>query len=170
MGGTPARGTALLDPARGLYKKASELSTLCGIDIGIIIFSPTDNPYFFFHPSMESVIERYRNPNHPPSDLARIVEGHTLTKILQLNKWLEEVQEWKAWCGDLHARLTSRIEELRNGVSGSLENAPIFPDPPSASTSYTAGGGIVGSDQFSGQYYYARPQGHDLFVAGSEPS
>ncbi|KAL0393893.1 UNVERIFIED_CONTAM: Agamous-like MADS-box protein [Sesamum latifolium] len=140
----------------GLYKKASELSTLCGIDVGIIIFSPTDNPYSFFHPSMESVMERYRNPDQPPSDLARIVEGHTRTRIVQLNKRLDEVQdtkelikeqekyldevdktrpkgwweqipvesldaqqvqEWKAWFGDLHARVTSRIEELRNGGS-----------------------------------------------------
>ncbi|KAK4389018.1 Agamous-like MADS-box protein [Sesamum angolense] len=206
----------------GLYKKASELSTLCGIDVGIIIFSPTDNPYSFFHPSMESVIERYRNPNQPPSDLARIVEGHTRTRIVQLNKRLDEVQDMKehvkeqekyldevdktrpkgwweqipveslnaqqvqeltAWFGNLHARVTSRIEELRNGGSGSLENAPILPDPrtassaivpsmyaqncvPSAGTSYAAAGGIVGSDQFSGQYYYAHPQGHDSFVAG----
>ncbi|KAL2236875.1 MADS-box transcription factor 17-like [Sesamum indicum] len=206
----------------GLYKKASELSTLCGIDVGIIIFSPTDNPYSFFHPSMESVIERYRNPNQPPSNLARIVEGHTRTRIVQLNKRLDEVQdmkelikeqekyldevdktrpqgwweqipveslnaqqvqEWKAWFGNLHARVTSRIEELTNGGSGPLENAPIFPDPPGASTtifpsiyaqnyvppagtSCAPGGGIIGSDQFSGQYYYAHPQGHDSFASG----
>ncbi|KAL0312206.1 UNVERIFIED_CONTAM: Agamous-like MADS-box protein [Sesamum radiatum] len=189
----------------GLYKKARELSTLCGIDVGVIIFSPTDNPYSFFHPSMESVIERYRNPDQPSSDLARIVEGHTRTRIVQLNKQLDEVQdmkelikeqekylnevdktrpkgwweqipveslnaqqvqEWKACFGDLHARVTSRIEELRNGGSGSLENASIFLDPPSDSTSYVAGGGIVGSDQFSGQYYYAQPQGHDSFADG----
>ncbi|KAL0393894.1 UNVERIFIED_CONTAM: Agamous-like MADS-box protein [Sesamum latifolium] len=205
----------------GLYKKASELSTLCGVDIGIIIFSPTDNPYSFFHPSMESVIERYRNPNQPQSDFARIVEAHTRTRIEQLNKRLDEVQdmkeqikerekyldeviktqpkgwweqpieslnaqqvkEWKAWFGDLHARVTSRIEELRNGGSGSLENAPVLSDPPSASTaiipsmfaqnyipsadtSYTPSGGIAEADQLPGQYYYASPQGQDPFVAG----
>ncbi|KAL0330150.1 UNVERIFIED_CONTAM: Agamous-like MADS-box protein [Sesamum radiatum] len=138
----------------GLYKKASELSTLCGVDIGVIIFSPTNNPYSFFHPSMESVVERYRNPDQPPTDLARIVEGHTRTRIEQLNKRLDEVldmkeqikerekyldevdktrpkgwweqpveslnaqqvKEWKAWFGELHARVTSRIQELTNGV------------------------------------------------------
>ncbi|XP_011082026.1 proline-rich extensin-like protein EPR1 isoform X2 [Sesamum indicum] len=206
----------------GLYKKASELSTLCGVDIGIIIFSPTNNPYSFFHPSMESVIERYRNPDQPPNDLARIVEGHTRTRIEQLNKRLDEildmkeqikerekyldevdktrprgwweqpieslnaqqVQEWKEWFGNFHAQVTSRIEELTNGGSGSLENAPIFPDPPSSSTtavpsmfppnyvppadtSSALGDGIAEVDQFSGQYYYAPPQGQDPFVVGS---
>ncbi|KAL2236876.1 UNVERIFIED_CONTAM: Agamous-like MADS-box protein AGL61 [Sesamum indicum] len=198
----------------GLYKKASELSTLCGVDIGIIIFSPTDNPYSFFHPSMESVIERHRNPNQPQSDFARIVEAHTRTRIEQLNKRLDEVQdmkeqikerekyldevdktrpkgwweqpieslnaqqvrEWKAWFGDLHARVTSRIEELKNGGSGSLGNAPIFPDPPSASTAIIPSmstqnyvppsGEIVEADQVPSQYYYASPQGQNPFVVG----
>ncbi|KAL0393892.1 UNVERIFIED_CONTAM: Agamous-like MADS-box protein [Sesamum latifolium] len=202
----------------GLYKKASELSTLCGVDIGVIIFSPTNNPYSFFHPSMESVVERYRNPDQPPNDLARIVEGHTRTRIEQLNKRLDEVldmkdqikerekyldevdktrpkgwweqpveslnaqqvKEWKAWFGELHARVTSRIEELTNGGSGSLENAPIFPDPPSSvpsmfpqnyvpsagTSSAPPGDGIGEADQFSGQYYYAPPQGQDPFFVG----
>ncbi|KAK4435712.1 Agamous-like MADS-box protein [Sesamum alatum] len=206
----------------GLYKKASELSTLCGVDVGIIMFSPTDNPYSFFHPSMESVIERYRNPNQPQSDFTRIVEAHTRTRIEQLNKRLDEVQdmkeqikerkrhldevdktrpkgwweqipveslnakqvqEWKAWFGNLHARVTSRIEELRNGGSGSLKNAPIFPNPHGASTtivpsqfaqkyvpptgtSYALGGGIAGDDQFPGKYYYAHLQGQDPFIVG----
>ncbi|KAL0323995.1 UNVERIFIED_CONTAM: Agamous-like MADS-box protein [Sesamum calycinum] len=205
----------------GLYKKASELSTLCGVDIGVIIFSPTNNPYSFFHPSMESVVERYRNPDQPPTDLARIVEGHTRTRIEQLNKRLDEVldmkeqikerekyldevdktrpkgwweqpveslnaqqvKEWKAWFGELHARVTSRIQELTNGGSGSgsLANAPIFPDPPSsvpsmfpqnyvppAGTSSAPGEGILDVDQFSGQYYYAPPQGQDPFVVGPD--
>ncbi|KAL0330917.1 UNVERIFIED_CONTAM: Agamous-like MADS-box protein [Sesamum angustifolium] len=205
----------------GLYKKASELSTLCGVDIGVIIFSPTNNPYSFFHPSMESVVERYRNPDQPPTDLARIVEGHTRTRIEQLNKRLDEVldmkeqikerekyldevdktrpkgwweqpveslnaqqvKEWKAWFGELHARVTSRIQELTNGGSGSgsLANAPIFPDPPSsvpsmfpqnyvppAGTSSAPGEGILGVDQFSGQYYYAPPQGQDPFAVGPD--
>ncbi|KAK4435713.1 Agamous-like MADS-box protein [Sesamum alatum] len=206
----------------GLYKKASELSTLCGVDIGIIIFSPTDNPYSFFHPSMESVVERYRNPNQPQSDVARIVEAHTRTRIEQLNQRLDEVldmkeqikerekyldevdktrpkgwweqipveslnaqqvQEWKAWFTDLHARVTSRIEELRNGGSGPLENAPIFPNPPNANTtivpgmfpqnyvppagtSDAPGGGVAGADQFPDQFYYALSQGQDPFTAG----
>ncbi|KAL0312207.1 UNVERIFIED_CONTAM: Agamous-like MADS-box protein [Sesamum radiatum] len=198
----------------GLYKKASELSTLCGVDTGVIIFSPTNNPYSFFHPSMESVVERYRNPDQPPND----VEGHTRTRIEQLNKRLDEVldikdqikerekyldevdktrpkgwwekpveslnaqqvKEWKAWFGELRARVTSRIEELRNGGSGSSENAPIFPDPPSsvpsmfpqnyvllAVTSSAPGDGIPEVDQFSGQYYYA-PAAEDQgpFVIG----
>ncbi|CAA0814982.1 Agamous-like MADS-box protein AGL61 [Striga hermonthica] len=47
---------------RGLLKKACELSTLCGVDLGIIIFSPTNNPFSLWNPSADSVVARYRNP------------------------------------------------------------------------------------------------------------
>ncbi|KAG8391160.1 hypothetical protein BUALT_Bualt01G0158900 [Buddleja alternifolia] len=79
----------------GLYKKASELCTLCGVDIGIIIFSPTGNPFSFFHPSMESVIDRHRNHNQQISDFARIVDAHTRGRIENLNKRLDEMLDLK---------------------------------------------------------------------------
>ncbi|KAL8058723.1 hypothetical protein ABFX02_03G038600 [Erythranthe guttata] len=106
----------------GLYKKASELSTLCGVDIGIIIFSPTDNPFSFFHPSMESVIDRFRNPNQPLSDYARVVEAHTRARIDNLNRRLDEIHEEKD-------RLKEREKELdeidRNRPKGWWEETPI---------------------------------------------
>ncbi|EYU22042.1 hypothetical protein MIMGU_mgv1a020547mg [Erythranthe guttata] len=106
----------------GLYKKASELSTLCGVDIGIIIFSPTDNPFSFFHPSMESVIDRFRNPNQPLSDYARVVEAHTRARIDNLNRRLDEIHEEKD-------RLKEREKELdeidRNRPKGWWEDTPI---------------------------------------------
>ncbi|MFQ6665701.1 hypothetical protein Gotur_032331 [Gossypium turneri] len=43
----------------GIYKKISELSTLCGGEILFIIFSPTRKPYSFGHPSVESVAKRF---------------------------------------------------------------------------------------------------------------
>ncbi|KAK4476959.1 hypothetical protein RD792_016129 [Penstemon davidsonii] len=48
----------------GLFKKASELSTLCGIEIAIIVFSPAGKVFSFGHPNVESVIDRFlaRNP------------------------------------------------------------------------------------------------------------
>ncbi|XP_072991544.1 agamous-like MADS-box protein AGL61 isoform X1 [Typha latifolia] len=42
----------------GLFKKASELSILCGAEIGIIVFSPAGKPFSFGHPSVGSVINR----------------------------------------------------------------------------------------------------------------
>ncbi|MFQ6664635.1 hypothetical protein Gotur_031688 [Gossypium turneri] len=38
-----------------IYKKISELSTLCGGEFLFIIFSPTGKLYLFGHPSIETV-------------------------------------------------------------------------------------------------------------------
>ncbi|XP_062013266.1 agamous-like MADS-box protein AGL61 [Rosa rugosa] len=48
----------------GLFKKASELCTLCGVEIVIIVFSPANKPFSFGHPSVESLISRFLTPSH----------------------------------------------------------------------------------------------------------
>ncbi|KAK1257854.1 Agamous-like MADS-box protein AGL62 [Acorus gramineus] len=41
---------------KGLFKKASELSLLCGAEIAIIVFSPSGKAYIFAQPSLDSII------------------------------------------------------------------------------------------------------------------
>ncbi|WMV51102.1 hypothetical protein MTR67_044487 [Solanum verrucosum] len=50
----------------GLSKKASELCTLCGVEIAIIIFSHSRKAYSFGYANVESINDRFlsRNP-HP---------------------------------------------------------------------------------------------------------
>ncbi|KAI9123936.1 hypothetical protein K1719_005236 [Acacia pycnantha] len=43
----------------GLFKKASELCTLCGVEIAMIVFSPANKAFSFGHPGVESIIDRY---------------------------------------------------------------------------------------------------------------
>lgn len=43
----------------GLFKKASELSVLCGAEISVVVFSPAGKVFSFGHPSVDSVIDRY---------------------------------------------------------------------------------------------------------------
>ncbi|WMV25405.1 hypothetical protein MTR67_018790 [Solanum verrucosum] len=50
----------------GLFKKASELYTLCGAEIVIVVFSPGDKGVFSFgHPSMNTLVERFLGRNLP---------------------------------------------------------------------------------------------------------
>lgn len=77
----------------GLFKKASELCTLCGVEIAIIVFSPADKAFSFGHPEVESIIDRYisRNPtsdsgvNHP------LVEAHRNANVRELNMQLTQL-------------------------------------------------------------------------------
>ncbi|KAK7308803.1 hypothetical protein RJT34_05052 [Clitoria ternatea] len=48
----------------GLFKKASELCTLCGVKIAIIVFSPADKAFSFGHPEVESIIDSYLSQNN----------------------------------------------------------------------------------------------------------
>ncbi|KAL8028010.1 hypothetical protein ABFX02_14G133600 [Erythranthe guttata] len=43
----------------GLFKKASELCTLCGVEIAIIVFSPAGKVFSFGHPNVESIVDRF---------------------------------------------------------------------------------------------------------------
>ncbi|WMV51089.1 hypothetical protein MTR67_044474 [Solanum verrucosum] len=84
----------------GLFNKASELCTLCGVEIAIIVFSHARKAYSFGDTNVESVINRFlsRNPhpifNNPP----HLFESHNKHDVnvydlnLQLTQILDEVE------------------------------------------------------------------------------
>ncbi|RHN80355.1 putative transcription factor MADS-type1 family [Medicago truncatula] len=49
----------------GLFKKASELCTLCGAYIALIVFSPSEKVFSFGHPNVDTVIDRYLSSTTP---------------------------------------------------------------------------------------------------------
>ncbi|PKU68106.1 agamous-like MADS-box protein AGL62 [Dendrobium catenatum] len=53
---------------QGLFKKASELSTLCGVEVAVVIFSPAGKPYFFGQPSIDHVLNHFLNAGPNPSN------------------------------------------------------------------------------------------------------
>ena len=52
----------------GIYKKASELATLTGSEIAILVFSQSGKPFSFGHPSIEAVANRFVGLNQPAND------------------------------------------------------------------------------------------------------
>ncbi|XP_034694434.1 agamous-like MADS-box protein AGL62 [Vitis riparia] len=76
----------------GLFKKASELCTLCGAETAIIIFSPGKKIYSFGHPCIESIIDRFlaRNPFLNAGAL-QLFQAHRSANINELNMELTEV-------------------------------------------------------------------------------
>ncbi|XP_010058864.2 agamous-like MADS-box protein AGL61 [Eucalyptus grandis] len=45
---------------QGLFRKAAELSILCGAEVAVITYSPHGNPFAFAHPSIpDALIDRY---------------------------------------------------------------------------------------------------------------
>ena len=76
----------------GIYKKASELVTLCGAEVGVVIFSPAEKPFSFGHPSVESVANRFLKQNPPQGDNTHpLVEAHRRVRINELNQQYNEL-------------------------------------------------------------------------------
>ncbi|XP_022146674.1 agamous-like MADS-box protein AGL61 [Momordica charantia] len=71
----------------GIYKKASELATLCGAEVGVVVFSPAGKPFSFAHPSIESVANKFINETPQPNDNTHpLVEAHRRVRINELNQ------------------------------------------------------------------------------------
>ena len=94
----------------GLFKKASELCTLCGVEIAIVVFSPAGKVFSFGHPKVESVIDRFlaRNPNLNTTSL-HLVEAHRIASIPELNMQLTHM------LNELEAekKRTETLDEMR---------------------------------------------------------
>ncbi|XP_059650060.1 agamous-like MADS-box protein AGL62 [Cornus florida] len=77
----------------GLFKKASELSTLCGVEIAIVVFSPGKKVFSFGHPCVESIVERFLTRNPPPNTgTYPLIEAHRNASVRELNMQLTQVQ------------------------------------------------------------------------------
>ncbi|KAF7851594.1 hypothetical protein BT93_L3478 [Corymbia citriodora subsp. variegata] len=83
----------------GLFKKASELCTLCGLDIGVLVFSLASKAFSFGHPEVELIIDRFFARHHLP--LPDTSAHHQLFEVHP-----------NANLGELNMILTQRGEEL----------------------------------------------------------
>ncbi|KAL6494639.1 hypothetical protein OROGR_031439 [Orobanche gracilis] len=82
----------------GLFKKASELCTLCGVEIAIIVFSPAGKVFSFGHPNVEPIVDRFlaRNKAQNTNDPFRLIEAQRNASLrelnLQLGQYLNELE------------------------------------------------------------------------------
>ncbi|XP_022732342.1 agamous-like MADS-box protein AGL62 [Durio zibethinus] len=95
----------------GLFKKASELCTLCGVDVAIIVFSPAGKVFSFGHPQVESTIDRFfsRNPCLHSSNTHKLVEAHRNANIQELNAQLAQLLDML----EVEKRKGEAFEEIR---------------------------------------------------------
>lgn len=94
----------------GLFKKASELSTLCGLEMALIVFSPTKKVYSFGHPSVQHILDRFLHQNPPSPFTSQLVQHYRNAKIQELNVKLTIL------LGQLEAekKISQELNKLRN--------------------------------------------------------
>lgn len=81
----------------GLFKKASELSTLCAAETAVVVFSPGNKPHSFGHPDVETVTNRFLNQNAlEASDADKLLEAHRRASLnrqtLELNRLQHQLE------------------------------------------------------------------------------
>ena len=76
----------------GIYNKASELSTLCGEKVGVLVFSRAGKAFSFGHPSIEIITNNVLYENPPPNDgTLNLVEAHRRFRLNELQKKCSEL-------------------------------------------------------------------------------
>ncbi|XP_019169980.1 PREDICTED: agamous-like MADS-box protein AGL62 [Ipomoea nil] len=83
----------------GLFKKASELSTLCGVEIAIIVFSPGKKVFSFGHPCVDAIVDRFlarspaaaAAPTAAATNTSQLIEAHRNASVRELNVQLMEI-------------------------------------------------------------------------------
>ncbi|KAK1262443.1 Agamous-like MADS-box protein AGL62 [Acorus gramineus] len=122
-----ARQVCFSKRRQGLFKKASELSLLCGAHIAIIVFSPGGKPYIFAHPSLDSVINTITTTtssfNPPPQSL----HPHQQRRIHDLNMehadLLARLEFERARAREL--KLVARSDAVRAGPVAAMWERPV---------------------------------------------
>ncbi|KAK6803198.1 hypothetical protein RDI58_000982 [Solanum bulbocastanum] len=75
-----------------LYKKARDMIGKYDIDVGIITFPPSDNPFSFFHPTIDVVVDRFFSPYAQESENSCLNIAKTLIKIKEKQVELDSLK------------------------------------------------------------------------------
>ncbi|KAL5554970.1 hypothetical protein UlMin_037206 [Ulmus minor] len=111
----------------GLFKKASELCTLCGPEMALIIFSPGNKVFSFGHPCVKSVIDRYLTKNPIPvgqtPGTMQLIEAYRNASIRELTQHLTQIQNQLAIEKKLGEELSqmSKASKAQNWWEGPIE-------------------------------------------------
>ncbi|KAM3319454.1 agamous-like MADS-box protein AGL62 [Capsicum chacoense] len=97
-----------------LFKKASELSTLCGVQVAVIVESPAGKLYSFGSPSVDSVIDRFERTRLCFNNCS---EAHEEEKgvMEKSNWWWEDVCAENLGLEELEERM-SDMQVLKNNL------------------------------------------------------
>uniref|UniRef100_A0AAU7LJH7 MADS76 n=1 Tax=Hippophae rhamnoides TaxID=193516 RepID=A0AAU7LJH7_9ROSA len=77
----------------GLFKKACELSVLCGVEVATIAFSNNNKAFCFGHPSVEHVLHRYLHDSSSSSSLSCSSSTSRVSIASVLEKFNKEYME-----------------------------------------------------------------------------
>ena len=78
--------------------------TLCGAEVGVVVFSPAGKPFSFGHPLVESVANRFLKQNPPQA------QEDSSTHTLEAQYWRVRINELNQQCDELLRQLEAKKE------------------------------------------------------------
>jgi hypothetical protein len=97
----------------GLFKKASELCTLCGADVALVVFSPGEKVFSFGHPNVDTVIDRYLSRVPPQNNgTMQFIEAHRSANVRELNTQLTQINQLL----DIEKKRAEELSDLRKAT------------------------------------------------------
>ncbi|EEF30393.1 agamous-like MADS-box protein AGL29 isoform X2 [Ricinus communis] len=90
--GESARQVSFSKRRTGIFKKASELCTLCAVEAAVVIFSPGGKAFTFGHPCFEAIMKKLADPENPDNGFAEHMAEHEAT-LRDLNKQYSDLLE-----------------------------------------------------------------------------
>ena len=99
----------------GLFKKASELCTICGAYVALIIFSPSEKVFSFGHPNVEMVIDHFLSQIPPQNDdIMQYIEAYRNASVRELNHILTRMKA----ALDIDKNRANELSQLRKNNEG----------------------------------------------------
>ncbi|PAN10334.2 hypothetical protein PAHAL_2G087900 [Panicum hallii] len=125
-----ARQACFSKRRQGLFKKASELSILCGAMVAAVVFSASGRSFSFGHPSFDDVVNRFLNPvatDAPaPGGASHGNEGSVTDGVSKLNMEYLELEQSLEAEKKRKERLQEATEKEMGGRVMQWLNANIF--------------------------------------------
>ncbi|GAB4828635.1 hypothetical protein Ancab_018300 [Ancistrocladus abbreviatus] len=93
----------------GVYKKMTEISTLCGVEAGALIFSSAGKPFTYGVPSFKAIVNRFLGTDYSlPNDIT--------TKLLEMRRKIKVEEQ-----NEMYNQLAARLEVLKKEGEGLMK-------------------------------------------------
>ncbi|XP_019462924.1 PREDICTED: myocyte-specific enhancer factor 2B-like [Lupinus angustifolius] len=112
-----------------LFKKASELWTLCDAKFGLVVFSPANKAFSFGDPSIDVVVDRYQMRDQPLTEAHRNANS-ALENLKKNVLGVVEKQNIDEGASTVAAAIPPPPHFFTRGASSSNNPLPPPPQPP----------------------------------------
>ncbi|KAL2995896.1 hypothetical protein AAZX31_10G242200 [Glycine max] len=105
----------------------SNLQTLCGADVTLVVFSPGEKVFSFAHPNVDAVIDRYL-ARAPPTDLSGAVQFVEAHRMAHLNLEKKEAEAHLWWARSVEGMSMAQVKQFKAALEEMKKQVSLLAD------------------------------------------